>query len=183
MILGDSLSASYGMQASEGWVAIAQQRLTGLGSPVVLKNHSASGETTAGGRVRLERLLATNEVDILWIELGGNDGLRGYPARTIRNNLLQMIKLAQAQNITVIVSQIQLPPNLGKRYLKMFTAVYPSVTEQTGSHLMPFLIKDVVGNKSLMQRDGIHPNRQAQPIIADFVVEYLQQYMRDINHD
>ena len=182
LILGDSLSASYGMQASEGWVELVQQQLKQKKSPLVLHNFSASGETTAGGKVRLERLLATTEFDVLWIELGGNDGLRGYPIKTIRNNLLQMIKLAQQQQIVVIVSQIELPPNLGKRYIKMFSAIFADVTSQTGSQLMPFLIKDVMGDPDMMQADGIHPNRLAQPIIADFVLEYLQLYIVNIVH-
>lgn len=164
------------MQAREGWVALAQQELQNRNLDVNILNFSTSGETTAGGKARLARLLAKNDIDILWIELGGNDGLRGYPIRTIRNNLLQMIKLANEQEIKVILTQIEVPPNLGKRYLSMFKEIYPQVAKETGSQLMPFIIKDVVRNSSLMQEDGIHPNRKAQPIIADFVVDYLTDY-------
>lgn len=165
------------MQASDGWAVLAQQQLRLRHPDVKLLNFSASGETTAGGRARLARLLDNNRVDILWIELGGNDGLRGYPVNTIRNNLLQMIELANAKNIKVILTQIEIPPNLGQRYLSMFEAIFPTVAKQTNSQLMPFLIKDVVLNKDLMQQDGIHPNRAAQPIIAEFVVRYLGDYL------
>jgi acyl-CoA thioesterase I len=179
LLLGDSLSASHGMQVSEGWAVLAQRQLNQHHPELQLLNFSASGETTAGGRARLARLLDNNQVDILWIELGGNDGLRGYPIKTIRNNLLQMIELANEKKIKVILTQIELPPNLGRRYLSMFQAIFPTVAELTDSELMPFLIKDVVSDKNLMQRDGIHPNRQAQPIIADFVVKYLTGYLSD----
>jgi len=177
LLLGDSLSASYGMQASDGWVELAQQQLDQTGQGVKLMNFSVSGETTAGGRVRLTQLLADNSVDILWIELGGNDGLRGYPIRTIRQNLLAMIQLAKAKDLKVIITQMEIPPNLGRRYLSMFRAIYPKVALETQSELMPFFIKEFVLNKSLMQADGIHPNRAAQPLIADAVVKYLTQYL------
>ncbi|NRA53230.1 MAG: arylesterase [Gammaproteobacteria bacterium] len=177
LLLGDSLSASYGMQASEGWVMLAQQQLDNDNQDINLINFSVSGETTAGGRVRLSQLLATHKIDILWIELGGNDGLRGYPIRTIRDNLRQMIKLAQAQKIKVILTQIDIPPNLGRRYLSLFRDIFPTVAKQTQSDLMPFFIKDVVLDKTLMQADGIHPNRAAQPIIAKVVVKFLTQYL------
>lgn len=166
------------MQASEGWAALTQQRLNSINAGVKLLNFSASGETTAGGNARLARLLAKNEVDVLWIELGGNDGLRGYPIKTIRNNLQQMITLAQEQNIKVILTQVEIPPNLGKRYLTMFRAIFPTLATKTNSTLMPFFIKDVALDKNLMQADGIHPNQQAQPIIRDFVVEFLVDYLR-----
>ncbi|NRA70638.1 MAG: arylesterase [Gammaproteobacteria bacterium] len=177
LLLGDSLSASYGMQASEGWAALTQQRLDSANTGVKLLNFSASGETTAGGKARLARLLDKNQVDVLWIELGGNDGLRGYPIKTIRNNLHKMITLAQDKNIKVILTQVEIPPNLGKRYLTMFRAIFPTLATETNSTLMPFFIQDVALDKNLMQADGIHPNQQAQPIIRDFVLEFLVGYL------
>lgn len=156
---------------------LAQQQLDLDYPNINIMNFSVSGETTAGGRVRLAQLLVDNQIDILWIELGGNDGLRGYPIKTIRQNLLRMIKLAKEKNVKVIITQIEIPPNLGRRYLSMFRDIFPSVAAQTNSDLMPFFIKDVALNQDLMQSDGIHPNREAQPIIADVVVRFLVKYL------
>ncbi|TKB45750.1 arylesterase [Thalassotalea mangrovi] len=166
LLLGDSLSASYGMQENEGWVSILNQNLEQDQANYRLINASISGETTDGGLARLPKILATEEIDYLLIELGGNDGLRGFPPKLIKNNLLQMIELAQKKNIEVIVSEIKIPPNYGQRYNKMFNDVFIDVTRQTQSTLIPFFVEDVAVNAELMQADGIHPTKEAQPQLA-----------------
>jgi len=177
LLLGDSLSASYGMQASKGWASIAEKELIKTYPDFRLLNFSASGETTGGGKARLARLLEKNKVDVLWIELGGNDGLRGYPINTIRNNLSAMVKMGKDKGIKVIVTQIQIPPNLGKRYTSMFTGLYPKLAKKEQVTLMPFFIESVAVKPELMQADQIHPNEKAQPIIAKEVVAYFKNYL------
>lgn len=177
LLLGDSLSASYGMQASQGWASIAEKELIKTYPDFRLLNFSASGETTGGGKARLARLLEKNKVDVLWIELGGNDGLRGYPINTIRNNLSAMVKMGKDKGIKVIVTQIQIPPNLGKRYTSMFTGLYPKLAKKEQVTLMPFFIESVAVKPELMQADQIHPNEKAQPIIAKEVVAYFKNYL------
>ena len=177
LLLGDSLSASYGMQASQGWASIAEKELIKTYPDFRLLNFSASGETTGGGKARLARLLEKNKVDVLWIELGGNDGLRGYPINTIRNNLSAMVKMGKDKGIKVIVTQIQIPPNLGKRYTSMFTGLYPKLAKKEQVTLMPFFIESVAVKPELIQADQIHPNEKAQPIIAKEVVAYFKNYL------
>jgi len=178
LLLGDSLSASYGMQASKGWASLVQKEMSKTHPDFKLLNYSASGETTGGGKARLARLLDKNEVDVLWIELGGNDGLRGYPINTIRNNLSAMIAMAKESDIKVIITQIQIPPNLGKRYTSMFTKLYPVLADKEGVTLMPFFIEQVALKSELMQRDQIHPNEKAQPIIAAEVIAFLTNFIK-----
>jgi len=178
LLLGDSLSASYGMQASKGWASLVQKEMAKTHPDFKLLNYSASGETTGGGKARLARLLDKNEVDVLWIELGGNDGLRGYPINTIRNNLSDMIAMAKKRDIKVIITQVQIPPNLGKRYTSMFTQLYPVLADKEDVTLMPFFIEQVALKPELMQRDQIHPNEKAQPIIAVEVIAFLTNFMK-----
>ncbi|WP_371185390.1 arylesterase [Thalassotalea maritima] len=167
LLLGDSLSASYGMEQKQGWVHLLNQQLEQDNASYRLVNASISGETTGGGLARLDNILASNDIDVLLIELGGNDGLRGFPPKLIKNNLLQIISKAQQQNIRVWLSQVKIPPNYGVRYNQMFEQVFVDVAEQTGVTLLPFFIESVATQDGLMQNDGIHPNVEAQPILAD----------------
>ena len=178
LLLGDSLSASYGMQASKGWVSIVQAQMADTNPDFKLLNFSASGETTGGGKARLPRLLDKNNIDVLWIELGGNDGLRGYPTNTISNNLSAMISMAKQRNIKVILTQIQIPPNLGKRYTSLFVNLFPKIATKEVVTLMPFFIEQVALKPELMQNDQVHPNEKAQPIIANVVVEFFTEYLK-----
>lgn len=178
LLLGDSLSASYGMQASKGWVSIVQTEMAKTNPDFELLNFSASGETTGGGKARLPRLLDKNNIDVLWIELGGNDGLRGYPTNTISNNLNAMISMAKERNIKVILTQIQIPPNLGKRYTSLFVNLFPKIAAKEQVTLMPFFIEKVALKPELMQNDQVHPNEKAQPIIADVVIDFFTAYLQ-----
>ncbi|MFT5881353.1 MAG: acyl-CoA thioesterase-1, partial [Moritella sp.] len=130
LLLGDSLSASYGMKQDEGWVYLLNQQLSQQNAPYNIVNASISGETTAGGLSRLPGILAKQSIDYLFIVLGGNDGLRGFPPKLIKNNLLKMIDLAQVKNIPVYLMTIRIPPNYGPRYNKMFTDVFAQVSQE-----------------------------------------------------
>lgn len=177
LLLGDSVSAGYGMEEKQGWVHLLNERLMAKKLPYKIINASVSGETTAGGLSRLEGVLKENKVDHLIIELGGNDGLRGYPPKSIKKNLLQMINIAKQKAIPVSLMKIKITPNYGTRYLKMFEAVFDEVAEETNSTLLPFFMEQVALDPDLMQQDGIHPNIKAQPIIATYVEKQLTHLM------
>ena len=173
LLLGDSVSAGYGMEEKQGWVHLLNEQLIANNTPYKIINASVSGETTAGGLSRLEGVLKENSVDHLIIELGGNDGLRGYPPKSIKKNLLQMINIAKQKDIPVSLMKIKITPNYGARYLKMFEAVFDEVAKETNSTLLPFFMEQVALDPDLMQQDGIHPNIKAQPIIAKYVEKQL----------
>jgi len=177
LLLGDSVSASYGMQQNQGWVHILNERLKASKAGYQIKNASISGETTGGGLSRLEGILGKEKVDHLLIELGGNDGLRGYSPKLIKNNLLQMIDIAKKQNIPVTVIKIKITPNYGPRYTKMLENVFDSVSKEKDVPLIPFFMEEIAKQPELMMEDGIHPNVEAQPLIADFVGKQLKEMM------
>jgi len=177
LLLGDSISASYGMKPTQGWVHLLNEKLRQQHQAYTIINASVSGETTSGGLSRLAGILAQEKVDHLLIELGGNDGLRGYAPKLIKNNLLQMVKLAQDKNIKVSMIKIRITPNYGPRYNKMFEQIFEDVAKERKITLLPFFMEVVAVDKTLMQADGIHPNAQAQPIIADYMAKQLQNIM------
>ncbi len=169
LVVGDSLGAAYGLDPAEGWVALLEARLAAAGRPHRVVNASISGDTTAGGLRRLPALLATHRPDVVLIELGGNDGLRGLPLPTVRDNLTQMARLAGEAARSVVLIGVRMPPNYGPRYADGFSAVYREVAEATGAVLVPALLAGVGERFDLMQRDGIHPTAAAQPLIVDNV--------------
>lgn len=169
LVWGDSISAAYRMQEEQGWVALLQDKLQAEGHNWSLVNGSISGETTAGGLARLPAVLARAEPDIVILELGGNDGLRGLPVRNIRSNLASMIEMSQQAGATVMLAGIQIPPNYGPRYTAPFHNQYAELAEQYGAALIPFLLEGIADNSALMQSDGIHPTAAAQPMIVDIV--------------
>lgn len=175
LLLGDSISAGYGMKPHQGWVHLLNQTLEQKKQAYTIINASVSGETTSGGLSRLTGILANRNIDHLLIELGGNDGLRGYSPKKIKKNLLQMIKIAQEKNIKVSMMQIKITPNYGPRYNKMFEQIFIDVAKESNITLLPFFMEVVATNSSLMQADGIHPNAKAQPIIADYVEKQLAE--------
>jgi len=180
LLLGDSISASYGMKQEQGWVYILNQQLSKNKAPYKITNASISGETTSGGLSRLAGILANKKVDHLIIELGGNDGLRGYSPKAIKNNLLQMIDIAQDKNIPVSLIQIKITPNYGPRYNKMFEEIFEQVAFEKQVNLLPFFMAEIAINPELMQNDGIHPNAKAQPLIANFVGKQLAQLVKQL---
>lgn len=169
LILGDSLSASYGVPENEGWVNLLRKKLP----QHTLINGSVSGETSAGALRRLPTLLASTAPTLVFIELGGNDGLRGFPTKQLKQNLTQIIKLSQESGALILLSEIMVPPNYGPRYAKQFTQVYQDIAKEQHVTLVPFFMKDIVTQANLMQNDGIHPNTKAQPQIAHFIRPWL----------
>lgn len=178
LLLGDSVSAGYQMSPEQSWAYLLNQRLIKEKAPYRLINASISGETTSGGLSRLPAILANEKVDHLLIELGGNDGLRGYAPKKIKSNLLQMITIAQAQDIKVSLIKIKITPNYGPRYLQLFEQVFDEVAQEKSVTLFPFFMEKIAENSELMMADGIHPNVKAQPLIADIVGAQLTQMMK-----
>ena len=175
LILGDSLSAGYGMQQQQGWVHLLQQQLEKNQSPWTLVNASISGETTAGGLARLPELMTKHQPQAVLIELGGNDGLRGFPIAQIEKNLQQLLAEVKKHQAQPILMQKRIPPNYGPRYTKQFVALYPALAEKHQATYWPFFMDQVAVKPELMLADGIHPNEQAQPIIRDLIAPMLQK--------
>ncbi|MBZ5489240.1 arylesterase [Halomonas aquamarina] len=171
LVMGDSLSAAYGIEQDQGWVNLLQQRLDGRAEVV---NASISGETTSGGLQRFSDILQKRQPDIVLLELGGNDGLRGLAPNQMRANLADMIEQSQAIDADVLLLGIDIPPNYGQAYRDAFTGVYHSLAEEYDIALLPFLLEDIALNTQLMQNDGIHPTAEAQPIILDNVWPVLE---------
>lgn len=175
MVLGDSLSAGYGIQPQQGWVALLQKRLDQqYPKQHKVVNASVSGETTSGALARLPKLLTTYKPNIVIVELGGNDGLRGQPPQQVENNLARIIQYSQKANAKVIVLGMKMPPNYGTAYQKAFENTYKTVSQKYKVTLMPFFLKDVAGNSALMQKDLIHPNAKAQPILLNNTYPYVK---------
>jgi acyl-CoA thioesterase-1 len=164
LILGDSLSAAYGLKQEQGWVSLLQDAWQN--KEIIIINAAISGETTDGALARLPRLLKQHSPTHIFVELGGNDGLQGHPVSKMRNNLEKIIQLSQASQVKVILQQMQIPTNYGKRYTQMFTGSYAQLAEQYSLAMLPFFLENIALDKSLMQRDGIHPTAEAQIIIA-----------------
>lgn len=171
LVIGDSLSAGYGLRDGESWVDLLQGR---LGSDYEVVNASISGDTTGGGRARIDKTLAKHQPDIVIIELGGNDGLRGLPIETIRDNLMAMAEAVVAAEAKPVLAGMLMPPNLGPRYTEAFQQVYGEVAEATGAALVPFLLEGVaLAEEGLMQDDGVHPTAAAQVRLLDNVWRVL----------
>lgn len=180
LIMGDSLSAAYGVQTEEAWVSLLRERLkqTGFTSWEVV-NASISGETTDGGLRRLPDLLKRHEPEIVMIELGGNDGLRGFPPRVIRQNISKMIEQSQNANADVVLVGMQIPPNYGKPYTEAFAAIFPELAESFETELVPFFLADIYDKEELMQDDDIHPTTAAQGQLLDNVWPVLEPMLED----
>jgi acyl-CoA thioesterase-1 len=172
LILGDSLSAGYGIPLNKQWIKILQQKLDGSKKGLKLINASLSGETTTGGLSRIPALLNSFSPDLLFIELGANDALRGYPVSKIKSNLIEICKIAKEENISIIIMQIRIPPNYGTKYSQRFELLYKEVANKFDAKLVPFMLNNVALNKELMQPDGIHPNVKGQSLIAEDVYSW-----------
>ncbi|MBB6523570.1 arylesterase [Pseudoteredinibacter isoporae] len=177
MVLGDSISAAYGMKPEEGWVALLDKRLATQNISTV--NASISGETTAGGLARLEALLAKYQPDWVIVELGGNDGLRGYPVNRMKANLAGIIEQSQSASADVLLIGMQIPPNYGKRYTRMFSEAYPALAEQYGITLVPTFLESVAVKPDAMQEDGIHPNASAQDQLLAVAWPEIQRMIQE----
>jgi acyl-CoA thioesterase-1 len=174
VVLGDSLSAAYGMEIGESWPSLLQQRLDENGHAYRVFNSSITGETTQGGLTRLPRLLQRHAPGIVIIELGGNDGLRGLPIEVTRANLAAMIELSQAVGARVVLAEMRIPPNYGRSYTEQFNGTYSELAARYGVVLLPFLLQDIALQPELMMDDGIHPTAEAQRLILEQVWSILE---------
>lgn len=179
LVLGDSLSASFGMERSQGWVSLLSQKLSQHRYPVQVINASISGETTQGGLQRLPALLKKHKPSLVIVELGGNDGLRGLKLSMIESNLQRIIKTIKSNNAEIMLTGIRLPPNYGQNYTEKFYKIYSDLADRENITLVPFIMDGVATSKQLMQADGIHPTREAQPILLDNVWQKLQPLLND----
>ncbi len=164
IILGDSISAGYGIDIQKGWVSLLQDKLkTEKYNHYTVVNASISGNTTGDGLSRLPKLLEQYSPSIVIVELGGNDGLRGYPVKLMEKNLQTMIDLSQQKNAKVVLAGIEIPPNYGARYTALFRKAFQKVAAANTVSYIPFILEGIALNPELMQQDGIHPTEQAQP--------------------
>jgi acyl-CoA thioesterase-1 len=178
VVLGDSISAGYGMDASQGWVNLLQQKFNREQKPHVISNESISGDTTAGGLARIDQALARHKPDIMLLELGANDGLRGLSPVEMKNNLIEMVRRSEKAGAKVMLLGMKIPPNYGKRYIDMFYNIYPQIADELKVPLVPFILEDVAAKPEFMQTDGLHPNALAQPIIAEKIASYLEPLLK-----
>ena len=169
LIVGDSISAGFGLDTRLGWVSLLEQRLEREGHDDRVINASISGDTSAGGQARLPALLTEHKPDVVIVELGGNDGLRGQPPAQLQQNLAAMIDAAKTAGAKVLLLGMQLPPNYGPRYTKAFAGVYTQLADEKQIALVPFFLEGVGGHPELMQADGLHPAAAAQQRLLDNV--------------
>jgi len=167
VVLGDSISAAYGIEEEDGWVSILRQRLSERETPYAVVNASVSGDTTSGGLARLRSAFTRLQPDILVIELGGNDGLRGLSLKNLRKNLSAMVTLCADAGCKPVLLGMRIPENYGKAYTQRFHKSFARVAEELTVPLMPFFLEGVALDDSLMQDDGIHPNAEAQQVLFE----------------
>lgn len=174
LIMGDSLSAAYGIEREQGWVHLLAER---LGEQARVVNASISGETTSGGASRLPELLRQHEPELVLLELGGNDGLRGLPPRQMQANLAEMIEASQEAGAEVLLLGIDIPPNYGSSYRDAFRSSYTELADTYDVPLIPFILENIALDEALMQGDGIHPTAEAQPRILENVWPELEKWL------
>ena len=174
LVVGDSISAGFGLDTQAGWVDLLHERLKQQGFKHQVVNASISGDTSSGGLARLPALLAEHRPELVIIELGGNDGLRGQPTEQLQQNLAAMVADSRKQGARVLLLGMQLPPNYGARYTQSFAKVYSDLAASAEVPLVPFFLEGVGGQPALMQADGIHPKAQAQPLLLENVWPALQ---------
>ena len=178
LIYGDSISAGYGMEKESQWSESLKTLLSDKGFKISVYNRSVSGETTGGGLTRISRILDELQPTFLLLELGGNDALRGYPPKKIYENLNKMIEASKERGVEIFLMQIRILPNYGKRYQTQFESIYPTLSQEKEVILLPFMLNDIALKKELMLSDGIHPNKDAQPLIAEIVFNSLKPHLK-----
>lgn len=173
LIVGDSISAGFGLESGQEWAALLQKKLQEQQLNYQVVNASISGDTTAGGLARIEKLLAENKPQWVLLELGANDGLRGLSPKEMKKNLAQSILLSQKLGAKVLLLEVKIPPNYGKRYLDEFYAVYPQLSTELSVPFVSSIMEDVALKKELMQQDLLHPNAAAQPFLLNRIWQTL----------
>lgn len=181
LVVGDSLSAAFGIAQEESWVALLGERLRAKGYGYGVVNASITGDTTTGGLKRLPRALELHRPSVVIIELGGNDGLRGTPIAVMRDNLARMIELSRAAGARVVLAGMQIPTNYGGPYTRSFAAVYPELAKKYGTGLVAFFLDGVALDMKWFQADGIHPTAEAQPLLADNVWPVLVKELQALS--
>ncbi|GDX85629.1 arylesterase [Methylococcaceae bacterium] len=177
LIVGDSISAGFGLDNGEEWAALLQKKLQEEQLNYQVVNASISGDTTAGGLARIEKLLVENKPQWVLIELGANDGLRGLSPKEMKKNLAQSILLSQKMGAKVLLLEVKIPPNYGKRYLDEFSAVYSQLSTELDVPFVPSIMEDVALHKELMQKDLLHPNALAQPLLLNKIWQTLKSLL------
>ncbi|TEW43161.1 multifunctional acyl-CoA thioesterase I/protease I/lysophospholipase L1 [Psychromonas algicola] len=180
LIIGDSLSAGYNMPVEESWPVFLPKKLQQQGLEITVVNASISGDTSGNALARLPGLLSKHQPDYVLLELGANDGLRGFSPNIVTNNLSVMIDNIKSQNAQPILMQIQVPTNYGKRYSNAFADIYPALSKEKDIPLMPFYLEQVIVKPEWMQSDGLHPNAKAQQWIAEFIAKELKKILTDL---
>ncbi|MDN4016866.1 arylesterase [Zwartia panacis] len=178
LIIGDSLSAEYGLKRGTGWVELLKQSLAKTHPSAEIINASISGDTTSGGVSRIKALLARTKPNIVLIELGANDALRGLPLSLTRNNILEMVRLAKETGAQVLLAGMQIPPNYGTEYTTAFRELFAQIAQSEQTGLVPFFLEGIADRPEMFQADTIHPNEQAQPILMGNVLEKLAPMLR-----
>ena len=178
LIYGDSISAGYGMEPDKQWAENLKLIFNEKNLNIEIVNRSVSGETTGGGLSRIKPILEKLQPKYLLLELGGNDALRGYPPSRILNNLEAIIEIDKGSQVKVFLMQIKILPNYGKRYQEQFESIFPKVAKENDIILLPFMLNDIALDKALMLPDGIHPNADAQPLIAEYVFKSLEPHLQ-----
>ena len=178
LVLGDSLSAGYGIDVDQSWTALLQSRLEAQGYEHRVVNASISGETTEGGASRIAAALKEFAPEVVVVALGGNDGLRGFPPERIKSNMLRIVEAAEAEGAAVVLLGIRIPTNYGARYTRAFENVYRELAEERQLPWIEFFMEGVALDEDLMQDDGIHPNEKAQPVLLDNAWPVIQQALK-----
>lgn len=182
VVLGDSISAGYGIDVAQGWVNLLQKKFNQQHSDYVISNESISGDTSAGGLARVNQLLARHKPAIVMIELGANDGLRGLSPQEMKSNLSEIILSCRKAGAKVMLLGMKIPPNYGKRYIDMFYNIYPQLSAELDVPLVPFILENVALNPAMMQADGLHPNALGQALITEKVWSYLQTLLQQTHN-
>jgi acyl-CoA thioesterase-1 len=174
VVLGDSISAGYGIDVNKGWVNLLQQKFKQASMGFELRNESISGDTSAGGLARIDQILSRHQPALVLLELGANDGLRGLSPQDMKRNLTEIVKRCDNNGAKVLLLGMKIPPNYGKRYIEMFYNIYPQLSNELKIPLVPFILEDIALHPEMMQADGLHPSELGQPLIAQKVWSHLQ---------
>ena len=178
VVLGDSISAAYGIDVGQGWVALVQAKLQEKHKDYTVSNESISGDTSAGGLARIDAALSRHKPSVVIIELGANDGLRGLSPAVLKSNLAEIAHRAEKSGAKVLLLSMRIPPNYGKRYTEMFYNIYPDLSKELNVPYVPFILEDVALVKQMMQEDGLHPNEKAQTMIVEKIWPHLVKLLK-----
>ena len=179
LLIGDSLSAGYGLEQAQAWVHLLQNKYNKKNADITIINTAISGQTTDNALLKIDAWLKAHQPSHVLIELGGNDGIRGFPVKLLKKHLTQLITKSQQYGAKVALMEIQIPPNLGPRYRQLFTDSYSTVAKQTGAYLMPYFMTSIAVDTTLMLNDNLHPNAKAQPMIRDFMSKEIDKWLKD----